>query len=243
MKFLTHPLTEDRAKSILEALPPSRRNTYISIAQNHEKSTNTISLLAAYLYVWNGYIASSVDRTTGEVEVLLRNFIDEKFSAWNNLQAESESFGWILHPRDELYEIVFPKNGKPLVKYADTHSVNGSPTHDDYVAGLPFGSWVHLLPKKHAKEKNARVILWEQALAPHLNVADRKAFQDAAMKVKDMRNRATHRRPLIKNLNELRETHRRCVEIARAINPNIGEWILEEKWIPQALREDPRIER
>ena len=60
------------------------------------------------------------------------------------------------------------------------------------------------------------------------------------MRVKDMRNRATHRRPIIRDLNELEATHSRCVAITKAIDPSIGEWLLAERWIPHALSQDPR---
>lgn len=76
-------------------------------------------------------------------------------------------------------------------------------TQDDSLAGLTFGQWVHLLPKPHAGERNARVILWNEALEPNLSPygrssSNRRRFQSQALAVKELRNRATHRRPLVK---------------------------------------------
>lgn len=91
---------------------------------------------------------------------------------------------------------------------AFTHHVIGSVrsvwrTQDDSLAGLTFGQWVHLLPKPHAGERNARVILWNEALEPNLSpygrsASNRRRFQSQALAVKELRNRATHRRPLVK---------------------------------------------
>lgn len=240
MNPLTAPLTKEKAHSILNALPPSRRSTYLSLAQDCRSSPLETEIRAASLYVWNGYVASAVDRTTGEVEVLLRNFIDRCFSAWNSREPRLGSSEWLLNPEGVLHELVLPEENKRLIDYADIRTVVGTPSHDDYIAGLTFGTWIHLLPKKHAKNNNSRVILWHEALEPNLNGTNRRSFQDAAMRVKDMRNRATHRRPIIKDLNEIRETHRRCIEIAKSIDPNIGAWLRDEQWIPHALRKDPR---
>lgn len=240
MNPLTNPLTGDKARSILNALPPSRRNTYLSMAQGCKDSTSEIEVQAASLYIWNGYVASTVDRTTGEVEVLLRNFIDRCFSTWNSSEPRLGSTEWLLNPEGVLRELALPEESKRLIDYADIRTVTGTPSHNDYIAGLTFGTWIHLLPKKHAGENNSRVILWNEALEPHLGAMNRRSFQDAAMHVKDMRNRATHRRPIIKDLDELRETHRRCVEIAKSIDPNVGTWLRDEQWIPRALRQDPR---
>lgn len=76
-------------------------------------------------------------------------------------------------------------------------------TQDDSLAGLTFGQWVHLLPKPHAGDRNARVVLWDEALEPNLspygqNSTNRRRFQSQALAVKELRNRATHRRPLVK---------------------------------------------
>ena len=147
MNLLTNPLTTDSADSILKALPPSRRDTYISMAKDCESSPSELNTTAATLYIWNGYVASAIDRTTGEVEVLLRNFIDRCFSAWNSGKPRLGSEDWLINPEGKLRELVFPEGKKKLTDYADVRTVTGTPTHDDYIAGLTFGTWIHLFPK------------------------------------------------------------------------------------------------
>lgn len=75
MKLIQHELGHSEAETILGALPLPRRSTYLNLAKQHGDTGTDIDILAAHLYVWNGFMASVVDRTTGEVEVLLRNFI------------------------------------------------------------------------------------------------------------------------------------------------------------------------
>ncbi|MFR9875965.1 hypothetical protein [Corynebacterium striatum] len=241
MNLYTNPLTYTDAHRIVDALPRPRRQAYLDIAKKHAETEQRIIILAAELYLWNGYLASVVDRTTGEVEVLLRNFIDRALAQWNSKSPQNGSPEWLTNPEGKLKELVIPSEGTALKEYGHTQTVGGIPTHDDYVAGLTFGNWVHLLPKKHARENNARVILWNEAFAPHLNSPDRVDFQQRVMAVKDIRNRATHRRPLIKDTDAVSRTHQDCVTIAKAINEDLGIWLRNEKWIPQALKQSPLL--
>lgn len=237
MKVYSNEITSNEASAIMAALPDGRRNTYLGIAQKNSSSDLTIA--AARLYIWNGYLASVVDRATGEVEVLLRNCIDAGFSEWNCAPQQKGSREWLLFPEGVLSEIVAPVGNKPLTQYAHLDTVQGVPVHDDYVAGLTFGNWVHLLPKPHAQGNNSRVILWNEALEPRVRGLNRVIFQKRAMFVKDMRNRATHRRPLVKDISAIEKVHQSCVELSRAMNPELGEWIRNERWIPEALEQSP----
>ena len=99
---------------------------------------------------------------------------------------------------------------------------------------------MHLLPKPHAGERNARVILWNEALEPNLspygqNSSNRRRFQGQALAVKELRNRATHRRLLVKDQNRIQNAHRDYIELLRAINPELGDWFKNQKWIPNVL--------
>ncbi|MCQ9353043.1 hypothetical protein NQ015_08615 [Corynebacterium sp. 153RC1] len=239
MDFLRNPLTATEANFILNALPSSRRKTYLDLANEHSRNSQEINLLAATLYVWNGYVASAVDRATGEVEIMLRNLIDKSFSTWNSAYPRSGSTEWILHPEGVLKDLVWPSGQKKLQHYADIRKESTAPTHDDYVAGLTFGNWVHLLPRNHATDRNSRVILWKEAIEPNTSAMNMRSFQSAAMQVKNMRNRATHRRPIIKDINLLQSTHGNCIEIAKAIDPAVGTWLRNQRWIPDALAKNP----
>ncbi|WP_232761052.1 hypothetical protein [Corynebacterium sp. HMSC034H07] len=239
MKLIQQDLGHSEAETILSALPVPRRNTYLHLAKQHGGTDTDIDILAAYLYVWNGFMASVVDRTTGEVSVLLRNFIDSRFREWNSSPPRNGSPNWLEHPEAPLTQLALPEGRSRLADLAHCDSAFSPPSHDDYVAGLTFGIWVHLLPKPHAGNKNPRVVLWNEALEPHVHKLNRVEFQQYAMLVKDMRNRATHRRPLIKDIPKLEKTHQFSIELAKAINPKMGVWMRSERWIPEALKQFP----
>lgn len=213
----------EEAWLILNALPEPRKRTYLDLASPNAKTDGERLILAARLYVWNG---------------------DRAFIKWNTDEPRNGSREWVLYPQDELREITTDRRGKTLVDKSDVKTAGEDITHDDYIAGLTFGQWVHLLPKPHAGENNARVILWSEALEPCLSdenpsVTNRVIFQGQAMAVKEIRNRATHRRPLVKNIHLVNDAHRDCIELLRAINPELGEWFKQRRWIPEALSASP----
>ncbi|PIS66658.1 hypothetical protein AZH46_10105 [Corynebacterium striatum] len=200
--------------------------------------------LAARLYLWNSYLAATVQRTTGIVEVLLRNVIDTSFAQWNSGEPRCGSSEWIEYPEAELAKIVLGRRNRSrgLASYSDVSSVRGIPTHDDLVAGL-FGSWVRLLPNKAAASnlENPRHVLWEEAIAPHLYQDDWVVFTKRCAEVLRWRNRASHHRPLIFDLKAIANVHQACIETARMMNPGMGAWIKSERWILLALEKDPRL--
>lgn len=244
MHFSTNEVSAKEAALILEALPEPRKTTYLHLAAQYADTETEVLILAARLYIWNGDVAAAVDRSACEVEIQLRNFMDHGFSQWNTSPSRCGSPEWLLYPMGKLAEITTDKNGIALASMAEIRPGTETPTHDDYVAGLTFGQWVHLLPKPHAGERNARVVLWNEALEPNLssygqNSTNRRRFQGQALAVKELRNRATHRRPLVKDQNRIQNAHRDCIELLRAINPELGDWFKNQKWIPSVLATSP----
>lgn len=231
MEICTHTVNERSATLLLESIPSARIQIYKDIAGSGD------DVLAAELYLWNSYMAATVQRATGIVEVLLRNLINDAFSDWNSRCPQNGTRNWITSPIGKLQRIVFPSGGKSLKKHAHTNTVEGEPTHDDLVAGLPFGSWTQLLPHKGRQSaENPRYVLWKEALEPVLHQANETSFPQRARDLAFMRNRASHHRPLLSNLSKIEKTHQDCVEVATAINPGMGSWMRSEKWIPQALK-------
>lgn len=166
MDVSTFPVTLRTAQLLFDSIPAVRTRRYMEIVDRGDMR------LAARLYLWNSYLAATVQRTTGIVEVLLRNVIDTSFAQWNSGEPRCGSSEWIEYPEAELAKIVLGRRNRSrgLASYSDVSSVRGIPTHDDLVAGLSFGSWVRLLPNKAAASnpENPRHVLWEEAIAPHL---------------------------------------------------------------------------
>ncbi|NMF33096.1 hypothetical protein HF851_12600 [Corynebacterium ammoniagenes] len=92
----------------MSALPEVRRNTYLEIAGRGSAGSSELQVLAARLYIWNGYLASVIDRATGEVEVLLRNCMNEGFVEWNSAHPQNGSREWLCYPEGELAKVVAP---------------------------------------------------------------------------------------------------------------------------------------
>ena len=74
MELSTNPVDSVTAGVLLQSLPGPRRENYEQLAGIGGE------VLAAKLYLWNTYLAAVVLRTTGVVEVELRNTIDNGLS-------------------------------------------------------------------------------------------------------------------------------------------------------------------
>ena len=220
------------AQMVLSSIPEVRRRIYIDAAGSHEIG------LAAQLYLWNTYMSATVLRTTGIVEVQVRNRMDCALREWN--ECNGGSHRWIEEPVGELAKVVRPSGNKPLHKLADTTTVVGKPTHDDYVAGLTFGAWARLLPRPKVNESNPRLLMWNGALATALGAEDELPHVVIAqlLRIVEMRNRAAHHRPLIE-LAALNRCHQDVVATLRRINEPLGRWMRNEKWIPQVVKCSP----
>lgn len=232
MELSTNPVDSVTAGVLLQSLPGPRRENYEKLAGIGGE------VLAAKLYLWNTYLAAVVLRTTGVVEVELRNTIDNGFSSWNLQNGGTPD--WITAPVGELATFVTPPGKRPLREFADIKTAGPQPSHHDYVAGLAFGSWTQLLPVPWARsESNPRNVLWEEALRPRLHHPDKTVFASRAHALRKIRNRATHHRPLIFDVKAVEQAHQDCVEVTKMMNPQLGEWLRRERWILEALKRSP----
>lgn len=231
MKISTNPVTKTSAEIILGSLPEARRQRYMDLAGQKGP------LVAAQIYLWNSYVAAAILRTTGFAEVQLRTVIDESFAEWNIQHGGTRE--WITDPVDLLATVVAqPK--RPLRSFADLKTAGPNPTHNDYVAGLSFGSWTQLLPTSHYQnDRNPRHVLWVEAIRPRLTHADETNFSSRANSLRTIRNRASHHRPIISEENAVRQAHQDSVELCKMINPKLGEWLRRERWILEALNQSP----
>lgn len=231
MDITNEPLTAGAAQLILATIPHVRLQNYLDRALEGPEHS-------ARLYLWNSYMAAVVQRSTGLVEVQLRNAIDMGLRRWNTMHGGRPE--WIVNPVGPLTAVVRPAAGRPLRSYAETASVSGDPTHDDLVAGLSFGSWVRLLPRPGATSGNPRTVLWNEALKSALGAGTEPvtAYGSRLRRLVNVRNRAAHHRPLLE-VRLLNDAHRDCVEVLRQLNGPLARWFRAEKWIPKAIAEMP----
>jgi len=232
----TTPLTEFAAGIVLRSVPEARRQTYIDAVQPHD------ILAAAELYLWNSFMSAALLRTTGIVEVQVRNRIDSGLREWNLQNGGSE--GWICDPVGALADIVKPASDKPLTKYANLSTVPKNATHDDYVAGLSFGSWVRLLPKKGIRSSgNPRLRMWNEVFRDVLGHPKRQppaVASDQLFRLLTLRNRAAHHRPLL-DTKALQICHQDVLEVLGRFDRPLKQWMQNEKWIPRAVQAMPPV--
>jgi hypothetical protein len=231
----TTPLTEFTADIVLRSVPEVRRQIYVEAVQPHD------TLAAAELYLWNTYMSATLLRATGIVEVQVRNRIDAGLRAWNTRSGGDE--GWICNPVGILTDIVKPASNKPLTKFANLSTTENA-THDDYVAGLPFGSRIRLLPNKGVTSpRNPRLQMWDAVFRDALGHAERAphgAASDQLFRLLTIRNRAAHHRPLL-DTKALQMCHQDVLEVLGRFDRPLKQWMQTEKWIPRAVQAMPAV--
>lgn len=250
-------LTRHAALQIQRAIPAARFQTYLDHGHNVVE--------ASQLYLWNAQAASAVTEITGMVEVLLRETIDRQLRAWNVAQGGSEE--WItapagpalaaivrhdppahwsprrlndLHPRwwekKARDNFAVPRPGRP-------HQGQATPTHDDLVASLNFGSWTSILPNPQATSStNDRLLLWNQTLGAGFTNVRREAVYTYAHELRWMRNRAAHLRPML-DIAYLLRTHRYAIRLLRSIDTDFAQIIAGQATIPEIIKGKPTSKR
>ena len=251
-KYLMPRLTSRAARQIEQAIPTARFQTY-------RQATGGVTE-AAQLYLWNIQAASAVTELTGIVEVLLRDTIDRCLRTWNVDSGGHEN--WIVHPTSTaLQRIVRPdippswrpqKAGDLYPKWWEKKALDNygasrpgskltartTPTHDDLVASLNFGSWTSILPSPDAGQKNARLRVWNDALSSGFTGVRREAVYRYAHELRWMRNRAAHLRPML-NTDCLWSTHRYAIRLLRSMDTDFAQIIAGQAVLPAVIKAKP----
>jgi hypothetical protein len=251
-KYLMPKLTYRAARQIEQAIPTARFQTY------REATGGVIE--AAQLYLWNIQAASAVTELTGIVEVLLRDTIDTCLRTWNVSSGGHED--WIVDPipttlqhivrpdvppswRPKQAGDLYPKwwEKKALDNYGTGRPGSGSttrttPTHDDLVASLNFGSWTSILPSPNAGQNNTRLRIWNDALSSGFTGVRHEAVYRYANELRWMRNRAAHLRPML-NTDHLWSTHRYAIRLLRSMDTDFAQIIAGQAILPDIIKAKP----
>lgn len=251
-------------QQLLDNIPAPRLQTYLTAAGQDPE-------LALDLYQWNIDAAAAVSGTLAIVEVALRDTIDQRLREWNVLKGGSEE--WITAPQDpplsHLVRRTPPAKWQkdPRRRPGDLHGhwweamarggmkdhlgrrTNPSPTHDDLVAALTFGTWKNLLPKPVSLKGQSRgphVDLWKEALNVRssvctpghgFNASSGTAYYWCSLLVY-ARNRASHLEPLL-DTSELRTWHRTAGRMVASLWPGAEVLITGPARIPNVIRRKP----
>lgn len=230
---------------IAAGISDARLSTYLSAANGNLSQ-------ALELYLWNLKAAAAVLSTTAMVEVYLRNTIDKALKSWNLAQEYRTEPGrthpysqdWLEDPAPRIRNIVNPPRRASLKdkSQASMKDINGqgtksSPSHDDYIAGLTFGTWTSLLPHPTAGENNIRVVIWKSELSNYFSRPSTVVYY-WAQHLRYARNRASHLEPLL-DLQELQHFHRCAVRLLNALDPLAASWLAGQAFIPKVIAQRP----
>ncbi|MGV3150102.1 hypothetical protein [Rothia sp. 11254D007CT] len=238
-------MKESTENIIAAQIGSARLSTYLTQAQGDRSR-------ALALYLWNLESSAAVLSTTAMVEVHLRNTVDLALKSWNAAQDYTAEPGregpysqeWIEDPAPRIRNIVAPARRVSLkdksrssMKDINNKNTKPYPTHDDYVAGLTFGTWTSLLPHPDAGSNNIRVAIWETELSKYFS-KHRNVVYYWAQHLRYARNRASHLEPLL-DVRELQHYHRCAVRLLNALNPVAASWLAGQAFIPRALSKRP----
>ena len=250
-------------RTLIENIPAPRLRTYLNAAGQDPE-------LALDLYQWNIDAAAAVAGTLAIVEVALRDTIDQRLREWNVLKGGSEK--WITDPKVPLSHIVRrtppPKwqkdrNRRPGDLYGKWweamarggmkdhlgRQTNQSPTHDDLVAALTFGTWKNILPKPVSlggRIRSPHGQIWEEAINVRSSVCTPGAGFNASAGTAYYwcsllvyaRNRASHLEPLL-DTAELRQWHKVASRTVAALWPGAEILVTGPARIPNVVRQKP----
>lgn len=233
-------------QAIATKIGSARLSTYLQEASgNHTK--------ALELYLWNLEAAAAVISTTSLVEVYLRNTIDLAVGNWNISQRYTLEPGrtspysreWLLDPSPRLKnDIVKPGTpqslldaGEKSMKDINNQRTKPTPTHDDYIAGLTFGTWTYILPHPTAGTNNIRVDIWDNELSKHFS-KPRKTVYYWAQHLRYARNRSSHLEPLL-NISELQHFHRCASRLLNSLDPAAASWFAGQAYLPTVISKKP----
>lgn len=177
----------------------------------------------AALYVWNTRLSKAFLEDTAHVEVLLRNFINDR------LTADSEPF-WFYDNDRYHFNIPFQMSIRKARKRLYVQHKDLTP--NSIIAQLSFDSWRFLLTPRH------EVTIWKALISkanggmPHYPSRRRPEFESDVETIRQLRNRASHHEPLLCHATDsdeektLLDRYQQALDAtARRINPEAANWI------------------
>ena len=210
--------TEPSPEALSRFLSPERLRTYLDAVDGDHDD-------ALALYEWNLLAGGSSTRSTGLVEVVVRNAMDAALQAWADRQhGGTDWLDVVVAPRRGAGPLL-DRHGRDDVRKARRRAERGgrSYTHGHVVAELSPGFWRYLPAKRYLTS------LWVPALRhafPQASPDVRRARADVEKRLEDLlflRNRAAHHEPLFRR--DLVEDRRRALELLGWVDPEAERWL------------------
>lgn len=184
---------------------------------------------ALELYEWNLNASAAVLQTTGMVEVIVRNALDNQLVAW----ATSTGSPWPdIAPLDPLGRTDIARAIERATDKGRTPRVHGK-----LVAELIFGFWRYLTAKRYLASMWVPVLHRAFPDGDHDLRKRRVQVERHLAGLLLVRNRAAHHEPIHKrNLtNDLAS----AIKVATWIHPDAGAWIAQASTLTAAVAVKP----
>lgn len=180
---------------------------------------------AVQLYVANIRLSGAAIEAINIVEVALRNAFDAHLRQWNRDVNGVEE--WTLMPAPDLRDVITHRDTlqKAKDKAARALGSRRTPSHDDVLAHLSFGTWYYLMPSTMNGPKRR---LWNGALKdafPYATQVKPERIKDSIQIVYDLRNRVAHFEPIYNlHLSGKRSAMRKILHL---MNRPVANWFSE----------------
>lgn len=187
--------------------------------------------LAFTLYEWNMRASAAVLTTTGMVEVLVRNALDEQLMGWARDRHQGRSW-FDAAPLDQQGRNDVAKARERASRHGRTPEVHGK-----VVAELSLGFWRYLVASRYLTS------MWipaTHAAFPHGAQDLRRRRSDTETRLQRLlfvRNRAAHHEPI--HRRDLSMDLRAAVELSAWICPDAAAWVADKSSIRQLVHERP----
>lgn len=186
---------------------------------------------ALLLYEWNIEASAAVIATTGMVEVIVRNALDQNLSSW---ASERQASSWFdIVPLDQ-------RGAGDVARARDRATRNGRvpERHGKVVAELSFGFWRYLTASRY------HAALWVPTLHKAFPYGD-EDIRERRMRVERylsnlmlVRNRAAHHEPI--HRRNLPADLRAAIKLTSWVHPDAGAWVADRSRMDSVMRDRPQ---
>ncbi|MFG2440971.1 hypothetical protein [Streptomyces sp. NPDC048508] len=186
---------------------------------------------ALRLYEWNAEVSGAFHVCLGQLEVLLRNSLDQQLQRYNKkvLSAQGRWYDNRAMPfQKELWDHL------KQARRRATRKGTIPEVHGKVIAELMMGFWSYLLDAHH------QAVLWAPALRhafPHLRPRVRTEVYDRYEPLRELRNRTAHHEPIFHL--PLEDRWDDLIRVAGFVDPTTAAWIATASRVPDLLRQRP----
>jgi len=206
---------------LVELLSVDRMAPYLRVAP---RLVDAISL-----YIWNGRVAAAFFEVLGDVEVIVRNAIHSRLSAWNDARGFADPWFMNEHGYLDDREVL---DVERAVARVDAKGRTTTPSR--VIAELNIGFWRFLFAKRH------RTDLWPFALRdafPNFEGPGPTEVFLAMSRLNDLRNRIAHHEPV--HRLPLVDLHDDAVAILAMVSTDAAKWVAGRSRVEEIIAERP----